>query len=186
VFAAADGRVIDAKAGYVNAAEFLNRTQQVLAALSAGPGGAGLQLTGAQKVMPAGDRAGQARALLALAEDEFRTQQYVACLLRCKSVAAAFPDLPEAESARQLALKLKSDPERMRAVCDGLTQSLCELYLEQAGAMIQAGQRDQAVPYLLWVTQACPNTPTAAAAQQLLKQAAPAVNGPTGSGKFTP
>jgi hypothetical protein len=120
----------------------------------------GLQLTSAQKpAPPTADRTAQARTLLAVAEEEFRTQQYVCCLMRCKILAASFPELPEAQSARQLVAKLKSDPERVRHTSEQLSQALCDLYLDLAGTLIQKGQREQALPYLQWIAQACPHKP---------------------------
>jgi thioredoxin-related protein len=183
VFATSQGKVVGMHEGYLKAPEFYGWTQQILAQVDpapAGPKDNGIQLAAAQKVSATGDRTSQARALLALAEEEFRTQQYVACLMRCKTVTASFPELPEAAAARQLAQKVKSDPERLRIVCEGLTQSLCELYLDLAGSLLRAGQRDQARPYLQWITQACPNTSYATTAQQLLQSASPpaAVNVP--------
>ncbi len=172
VVAGPEGKVVALREGYMEAAKFYPWAQQALALLDPVPIG-GLQLTAGQKMPSAADRVNQARMLLGLAEEEFRAQQYVCCLAHCKTVAATFADLPEAEAARQLAAKLKSDPQRLHLLCDTLTESLCELYLELAASLVQAGQREQAVPYWQWIVQACPNTPAAATAQQMLQPSIP-------------
>jgi thioredoxin-related protein len=183
VFATPQGKVVAIHEGYLEPPAFYGWTQQVLAMLYPPAGAASLggplQLTAAQKPGSAVlDRTAQARTLLALAEEDFRTQQYVCCLMRCKLLDANFADLPEAGMARQLAQQLKSDPERIQLTSAQLTQSLCELYLDLSKSLIDSGQRQQAATYLQWIMQACPHTPQAEAAEQLLNP--PATAAPKG------
>lgn len=177
VYATPQGKVVWIQPGFMKASDFAGLSQKILAGMDAAPAGGkdnSIQLTSGQKTGAATDRLGQARALLALAQDEFRTQQFVCCLLHCTMLTSSFADLPEAEQARQLAVKLKSDPERLRQTCDHLTQSLCDLYLELSASLIKNGQAALAAPYLQWICQACPGTPHAEAAQKMLQSATPA------------
>src|SRR5262245_13892077 len=56
-------------------------------------------------------RAKRARELLALAKEDFRTQEYLTCLSRCHILTTAFRDLPEGMEAEQLEGEIRSNPE---------------------------------------------------------------------------
>src|SRR5262249_54077379 len=59
-------------------------------------------LTGSSE-MKAQQRAARARELLAQAREEYRSQQYLACLNHCDALQAGYADLPEGTEAGQLA-----------------------------------------------------------------------------------
>ena len=57
------------------------------------------------------------------AKEDFRTQQYVVCLVRCDTIRSRFGDLPEGVEATELVEKITSNPEWMQQVCDTLLGS---------------------------------------------------------------
>lgn len=175
VFATGMGKVVGVYPGYMPPAQFQGRAQQMLALLNAEEkklNPSGIQLTsGMQKVTPpVGDRKQQAKIMLAQAEEEFRTEQFISCLIRCKIIAATFPDLEESMAARKLAVQLKSDPERVQLTCDQMASTLCELYMDLAVSWAKQGNTQKATPYLQWIVQSCPNTPQAEMAANYLQQ----------------
>jgi thioredoxin-related protein len=115
-------------------------------------------------------RRGRARDLLALAREDYRTQQFLCCLDRCETVATQFGDQPEATEAAQLSHDVKSNPEWAKQASDQLADRLCDLYVSLAEAWLKKGQPQQAVFYLERVVQAFPNSSQAQAAQARLAQ----------------
>src|SRR5262245_43267412 len=63
-------------------------------------------------------RTKRAAELLAQAREEYRTQQFLACLDRCDDLMAGYADLPEGADATQLAAQIKNNPEWMKQVCE--------------------------------------------------------------------
>lgn len=116
------------------------------------------------------ERLRQARELLLQAQEEFRTEQYLTCLLRCETLAGRFTELPEAAEAAELANKIKSNPERMQQLCDRVPELLGMLYLSTAEAKLKQGQPQQAVFLLERILQAFPNSRHADLAQVRLSQ----------------
>jgi hypothetical protein len=116
------------------------------------------------------ERARRARELLALAREDFSNQRFPGCLDRCQVLDAAFPDLPEAADARQLAVQIKNDPERLQRACAVLTESLAALYLELAESWLRQGQPRQAAAAWHKLIQSCPETPQAQVARDRLRQ----------------
>jgi uncharacterized protein YyaL (SSP411 family) len=112
----------------------------------------------------------RARELLAQAREDYRTQQYLACLNRCDVLIASFPELPEGVEAIQLAGEIKNNPEWMRAACDSLTDQLGVLYLSLAETWLKKGQPEQAALYLERIIQTLPGSRQAEAAQVKLAQ----------------
>jgi thioredoxin-like negative regulator of GroEL len=115
-------------------------------------------------------RTRQARDLLALAREEYRTQQYLFCLHRCEVLASSFADLPEGLEAQQLANEIKNNPEWMRRACDTLSDQLGVLYLSLAETWLKKGQPEQAVICLEKVVETLPGSRQAEAAQVRLAQ----------------
>jgi thioredoxin-like negative regulator of GroEL len=115
-------------------------------------------------------RTKRARELLAQAREDYRTQQFLACLDRCEDLASSYADLPEGADAVQLAAMIKNNPEWMKRVCQGLSDRLGVLYLALAETLLKKGQPQQAVIYLERVQQAFPGTRQAEAAQVRLSQ----------------
>jgi thioredoxin-like negative regulator of GroEL len=115
-------------------------------------------------------RSRRARELLAMAREEYRTQQYLFCLKRCDVLAGSFPDLPEGVEAMQLAAEIKNNPEWMRQACDTLSDQLGMLYLSLAETLLKKGQPEQAVVCLERVIQTLPGSRQAETAQVRLAQ----------------
>jgi thioredoxin-related protein len=115
-------------------------------------------------------RGRRAQELLAQADEDFHTQQYLSCLERCEILTGSYGDLPEGADAVQLAGKIKSQPELMRSVCDQLSHRLGGMYLALAESHAQKGQNQQAAECLERVVLAFPGTPFAEAAQSRLTQ----------------
>src|SRR5205823_128892 len=116
------------------------------------------------------DRGRKARELLALAREDYRSQQFGICLDRCEYLAASFPEFPEALAATQLAGEIKGNPEWLKQACDQLGDRLGVLYLAMAESLLRKGQPQQATFYLERVVQHFPNTRHAEAAQIRLTQ----------------
>jgi thioredoxin-like negative regulator of GroEL len=112
----------------------------------------------------------RARELLALAREDYRTQQYLGCLNRCDVLTGSFPDLPEGVEALQLAAEIKNNPDWMRQACDTLSDQLGMLYLSLADTWLKKGQPEQAAICLERIVQTLPGSRQAEAAQVRLAQ----------------
>jgi tetratricopeptide (TPR) repeat protein len=110
-------------------------------------------------------RGRQARALLAQAREDYRTQQYLCCLDRCEVLRTIYADLPEGSEAVQLAAEIKNNPEWLQKACETATERVSALYLSLAETLIRKGQPQQASLYLEKVVQAFPGTRYAETAQ---------------------
>jgi thioredoxin-like negative regulator of GroEL len=133
-------------------------------------GGQMLTALGSSQEMKGQQRGRRARELLAQAREDYRSQQYLACLNRCELLQGSFPDLPEGLEAAQLAGEIKNNPEWMRQACDTLSDQLGMLYLSLAETWLKKGQPQQAVICLEKVVQTLPGTRQAEAAQVRLAQ----------------
>ncbi len=125
------------------------------------------------------ERLKQARMLTVLAREDYRSGQYLPCLLRCEEVIARYADLPEATEAGELAAQIKNNPERLQKICDNLPEVLGPVYLMTAELKIRQGEPQQAVFFLERVLQAFPHSKHAEVAQVRLSQiqGPPALNG---------
>src|SRR5260370_163741 len=110
-------------------------------------------------------RTGRARELLALAREEFRTQQFCGCLEKCELIAANYSDLPEGVEALQLAGDIKANPEWLAKACKNLDERLSNMYLTLADSWLKKGNTFEAIMCLSKVQQLVPNTPNAQLAQ---------------------
>jgi thiol-disulfide isomerase/thioredoxin len=119
---------------------------------------------------PARDRLKLAYDMLLQARDDFKTQQYLVCLVRCETIGARFADLSEAGEAAQLVEKITSNPEWMQQVCDTLPDLGGMSFLKMAETKLKQGQPQQAVFFLERILQAFPNTRHAEVAQVRLSQ----------------
>src|SRR5262245_2417722 len=124
----------------------------------------------AQVDRPADDRVRQAHGMMLQAHEEFKTKQYLVCLVRCETITARFADLAEAGEASQLVEKITSNPEWMQQVCDTLPDLGGMSFLKMAEAKFKQGQPQQAVFFLERILQAFPNTRHADVAQVRLSQ----------------
>jgi hypothetical protein len=112
----------------------------------------------------------RARELLASARSEYRSQQYLACLERCETLAATYGDLPEGNEGSQLATEIKSNPDLMKRACDSLEDRLAGMYLAMADSWMKKGDKAQAQECLERLVQACPKSVQAQSAQTRLAQ----------------
>jgi thioredoxin-like negative regulator of GroEL len=122
-------------------------------------------------------RARRAQELLAQAQEDFRTQQYLGCIERCEILTNSYGDLPEGAEAVQLSAKIKSQPELMQSVCDHLSGRLGGMYLALAESHAQKGQSQQAAECFERVVRTFPGTPFAEAARSRLTQLRGTVQG---------
>lgn len=133
--------------------------------------GSQLLVTLASRVTPhENGRNRTAHDLLEQAREEYRHQQYLACLDRCEKLSADFSDLPEGAEASKLAAEIKANPEWTKQACDQMGERLSSLYLTLAETWLKKGQPQQAVFYLERVMQTFPNTRNAEIAQVRLAQ----------------
>jgi len=193
VFAAPDGKILGSQEGFVNAGRLTQKLQQALSSVrthlqsqpSAGDPEvdasarsiAGQSQSTGSLTTPTGpaatssaERSHRARALLEQATEDYRGQQYACSLVRCQAIASGYADLPEAAEARQLADRIKNDPEQKRQAYSNLLESVGEMYWEQAEKWIQEGKPQQAIPYLESVLKVCSGTRLSQNAQDHLTQ----------------
>ena len=145
VFAAPDGRILGCHEGFVEAARFSQQLSRALKESAppasvqtnplpqqpAAPAGQG-QLIVRTTVPPAApiivEQSSQARELLSHAQQDYGQRRFLSCLECCSSLTSTYPESPEAAEARQLALKVKSDPVIAQRLCQQLADQLGELY----------------------------------------------------------
>ncbi|HEY1379376.1 MAG TPA: DUF255 domain-containing protein [Gemmataceae bacterium] len=137
---------------------------------AANDGGALLTTLAARPEMRDQQRRQRARELLALARDDYRTQQYLGCLDRCETLAAAYSDLPEGVEAQQLAAEVKDNPDYLVRACDSLNARMGAMYLTLAETWVKKGQPAQALLCLEKVLQTAPGSRHAELAQVRLAQ----------------
>jgi uncharacterized protein YyaL (SSP411 family) len=122
-----------------------------------------------------GDSRGQqrttrARDLLAQAREEYRTQQYSACLTHCEALQTGYADLAEGAEAEKLAGEIKSNPEWLKLAADTLSDQLGGVYLAMADGWVKKGQPQQAIATLERIIRTLPGTRQAEEAQARLTQ----------------
>lgn len=100
----------------------------------------------------------RASELLAQARDDFRTQQFCACLERCETIAGAFMGSPEAAEAKQLTEQIKANPEWLARACESMQERLGAMYLTQADSWLAKGDAKQAAACLERAARACPGS----------------------------
>ncbi|MDB5311901.1 MAG: hypothetical protein JWO38_6103 [Gemmataceae bacterium] len=110
-------------------------------------------------------KARQARDLLAMAKEEFRTGRYYDCLQKCDQLAAAFADRPEAKEGTALAAEIKNTPDRLAAACEQMNEKTAAMYLALADSWTKKGQDKEATACLEKVMRLSPNSPQAELAQ---------------------
>jgi hypothetical protein len=116
------------------------------------------------------ERNRQARELFALARDDFRRQQFASCLDKCRTLAERFADLPEGVQAKDLADRIKDDPQLLERACLNLGHALADGYLELAESWKRQGQDAQAASVLHKLIRTLPETNQAQAARARLGQ----------------
>jgi thioredoxin-like negative regulator of GroEL len=166
VFAAPNGKVLGQQDGYIEAAALSRQLDRLIGDGSRPDSASPLGETNVQD----GDRAQRARGLLAQAKEEYRQQNDTACLEHCNLLTTGFAGLPEAAEAQRLAAQIKNEPERLAQVCEKLTDSLGNSYLELAESLLRKGQAQQAMSYLEKTVRTCPGTHAAQLAQERLLQ----------------
>jgi thioredoxin-like negative regulator of GroEL len=164
VFAAPNGKILGQHDGYIDAETFSRQLNRLV-----GDGSRpGLASSSPETNVHTGDRAQRARDLLAQAKEEYRQQNDAAFLERCNLLTASFAGSPEAAEAQRLAAQIKNEPERLAQVCERLTDSLGNTYLDLAESLLRKGQAQQALSYLEKTVRTCPGTHAAQLAQERL------------------
>jgi thioredoxin-related protein len=133
----------------------------------------------AQNYQPVEERAARAKQLLSLAQEDYQRQQWLACLEHCKTLMLLYPDVQESLDARQLALRIKSNPDLLERLGRDLTENLAEVYWELAQTKLRQNQAAQAIPYLEKIVQNCPGTRFTPAAQDYLSRITSSAGRPT-------
>lgn len=110
-------------------------------------------------------RARQARDLLALAKEEFRTGRYYDCLQRCELLGTGFADRPESKEGAALASEIKNHPDRLAAACEQMNEKTAAMYLALADSWTKKGQDKEATACLEKVMKLSPNSRHAELAQ---------------------
>jgi tetratricopeptide (TPR) repeat protein len=90
-------------------------------------------------------RARSARDLLAAAREEFRSEKFHDCLLKCDQLATAFADLAEGKEAKALGEDIRGNPERLAIACEQMNQRTAAMYLTLAEAWARKGQTAEAI-----------------------------------------
>jgi uncharacterized protein YyaL (SSP411 family) len=172
----AEARQLVESGKVTQAVETVTELVRVYPGTKAAREGGQLLVTLASRVVPhENSRTRQARQLLEQAHDEYRRQQYLACLDRCESLTANYSDLSEGAEASKLAAEIKANPDWTKQACDQMGERLSTLYLTLAETWLKKGQPQQAVFYLERIVQSFPNTRNADIAQVRLAQ----IQGPT-------
>ena len=99
------------------------------------------------------------------AREDYRKQQYLACLDRCELLVATYGDMSESMEAGKMAAEIKKNPEWIKLACNQLGDRLSQMYLNLADTWLAKGEPQQAIYYLERVVQAAPNTRHAEVAQ---------------------
>jgi thioredoxin-like negative regulator of GroEL len=164
VFAGPNGKILGQQEGYIEAADLSRQLNRLFGS------GDRLNSTSSETNVQAGDRARHAREMLARAKEAYRQQDDAGCLEHCNLLTAGFADLPEAAEAQRLAVQIKNEPDRLAQVCEKLTDSLGNTYLELAESLLRKGQAQQALSYLEKAVRTCPGTHAAQLAQERIFQ----------------
>lgn len=128
-----------------------------------------LARVGSQPEMQLRQRGVRAQELLAVAREGYRTGNYIRCLDNCDVLTAAYGDLPEGESAKEIANAIKSDPEIMKKVVQGMDEKMANMYVALADAWAKKGRPIEARECLERVAKMCPESTTATVALRKLK-----------------
>jgi len=112
-----------------------------------------------------GLRVRKAREILALAREDYQSQQFLGCLERCEILTTTFSDLVESNEAKKLAGAVQDNPEYLAKACEALNHRTGAMYLALAETWVKKGQPEQAVICLERVVQIAPGSRQAEAAQ---------------------
>ncbi len=185
VFATADGRILAIKEGFMDVDPFGQEMQKVLgetapvvrapapasspvSASEASKNEISLRLSAPPAAPISQDRGLEARDLLASAQDDQCHGRLLCCLERCARLISSTPDLPEAEEARRLTIRIKNDPALAKQLSQQLADQLTDLLFIQADSALRANDTTRAAACLERVAQVCPGTPGAQLAQERL------------------
>jgi thioredoxin-like negative regulator of GroEL len=148
VVAAPDGRVLAFIQGYVSAEQLREQAGRAVPAAAA--------------------RERAARDLLAAAREAFRVGRFADCLEVCDRAASQYAGLPEGKEAAALAGQVRSDPARLSAACEQLTERTAALHLMLAEVWLKKGQAREARECLEKVVQLSPGGKAAESAEARL------------------
>jgi thioredoxin-related protein len=115
-----------------------------------------------------GLRIRKAREMLALAREDFQSQQFLGCLERCELLMTSYSDLAESSEAKKLMTSIQENPEHLAKACEALNFRTAAMYLALAESWAAKGQPEQAVICLERIMQIAPGSRQAEAAQTRL------------------
>ena len=107
----------------------------------------------------------QARDLLAMAKEEFRTGRYYDCLQKCDQLAVGYAGTPEGTEAEALATEVRNNPDRLAVACEQMNDRTAAMYLTLAESWMKKGQRAEATACLEKVMKLSPASRHAELAQ---------------------
>lgn len=103
-------------------------------------------------------QARQARDLLALAKEEFRTGRYYDCLQRCEHLTTTFQTRAEGKEGASLAAEINNHPDRLAVACEQMNEKTAAMYLTLADSWAKKGHDKEAAGCLEKVGRLCPNS----------------------------
>ena len=112
----------------------------------------------------------RAKELMAMAREEFRTQQYNGCLEKCELLIANYADRSEGAEAAKLASEIKANPDWLSKACSDQNERLNNLYVSLAEVWLKNGKEDEAVTCYQKIQQLFPGTQYARMAQVKIEQ----------------
>jgi thioredoxin-like negative regulator of GroEL len=115
-------------------------------------------------------RARRARELLALAREDFRTQQFAGALEKSDLIAAGYSELPEAMDAARIAADIRANPEHLAKACSHLQDRLSQTYIALADSWIKKGNMEEATTCLERIQREFPGSMHAQVAAVKLKE----------------
>ena len=126
----------------------------------------------------AGDRVSNSKYLLGLVDLKKEARCFGSTLDILDQVQADFPDSEEGKQAREQALSIRMDPEKLKLAADQMAERLAGLYMGLAEAWVAKGQPQQGIYYMERVIITFPGSRYSEAAQSRLAQ----IQGPPGLG----
>lgn len=106
-----------------------------------------------------------ARDLLALAREDFRSDRMYDCMQKCEQLASSFTEFPESKDANALLADIRGNPERLAKACEQMNDRTAAMYLALADSWAKKGQTNEAASCLKKVLALCPNSRHADIAQ---------------------
>jgi thioredoxin-related protein len=115
-------------------------------------------------------RSQQARELWAQAKEDYRVNQHLCCMDRCKTLMEEYSEFNEAKEAQELYEAISTNPEWMQGVCDKMAERMGNMQLLLADSYLKKGKRQDAMATLQKVMKLLPGSQHAEIARTRLNQ----------------